>query len=436
MNPDNVSSKKPGLRIIRLKGSNLRCLKAFDIKPPAGIVVLAGKNGEGKTTVTDAIKMAIEGGSQDHKKAIRRGAKKAEISVEIGDTQPAFTVTKIITGGREAVEVRPAGGEPIGSPQAFLDEFPSPLTFDPCELDKMKGSKRIATLMDLANLREPLEEIDKQRVQLYNERTEISRPLRDAQGELRGMAEPTENAPTELVEVGSLVEKKNQQQAILNDNSAQRRTLQEYQNDVDGCKAAFESARVALTNVQHDLEGANAQLAGQATLCRKLIDPDISRIDGELVQAQRTNDAVTSGRAFQNASAKVAALNEEATAKTTAIDALDEQKAELLAAAEFPVPNLSFDGEDLLLNGIEWSELSHAQRIRISIAIGVALNPQLRILRVEDASLLDEDNWKIVCEEAQKHHCQIWLECVGDRDDATIRIEDGNVIQKEEAANV
>jgi predicted RNA-binding protein (virulence factor B family) len=57
----------------------------------------------------------------------------------------------------------------------------------------------------------------------------------------------------------------------------------------------------------------------------------------------------------------------------------------------------------------------------------MALNPELRVIRVLDASLLDEDNMAIIKEMAAEHDFQVWLEVVQNEPGMGVFIEDGKV---------
>ena len=49
------------MKIIRLKAENVKRLHAVEITPEGEVVVVAGKNGAGKSSVLDAITYALAG---------------------------------------------------------------------------------------------------------------------------------------------------------------------------------------------------------------------------------------------------------------------------------------------------------------------------------------------------------------------------------------
>jgi hypothetical protein len=65
--------------------------------------------------------------------------------------------------------------------------------------------------------------------------------------------------------------------------------------------------------------------------------------------------------------------------------------------------------------------------------MGLAMNPELRVLLVRDGALLDETSLRMLGEMAAAADAQVWLEVVGERDDCHVIIEDGH--ERTEAAN-
>jgi len=122
----------------------------------------------------------------------------------------------------------------------------------------------------------------------------------------------------------------------------------------------------------------------------------------------------------QSAKREAARLSEE-------IEALDRTKETTLSAAAFPVPGLSFDDTGVLFNGIPFSQASSAEQLRVSVAMGAAMNPRLRVLLVRDGSLLDEDSLRLLAAMAEEHGLQVWLERVGEGAECSVVIEDGTV---------
>ena len=113
--------------------------------------------------------------------------------------------------------------------------------------------------------------------------------------------------------------------------------------------------------------------------------------------------------------------------RTKTISEIDERKRAELAAAEFPVAGLGFDDDGVLLNDLPFSQASSAEKLRVSVAMGLAMNPRLRVLLIRDGSLLDEESLGIIQEMAEKSDAQIWIERVGEGAECQVIIEDGSI---------
>jgi hypothetical protein len=123
-----------------------------------------------------------------------------------------------------------------------------------------------------------------------------------------------------------------------------------------------------------------------------------------------------------------AVVERQAGELTQEIEAIDQKKADAIAAARMPVPGLGFGADGVVtLNGLPLDQASAAERLRVSVAIGLAMNPRLRVLLIRDASLLDRESMRQVAEMAKAAGAQLWVERVEVDDQTTVLIEDGQV---------
>jgi hypothetical protein len=129
---------------------------------------------------------------------------------------------------------------------------------------------------------------------------------------------------------------------------------------------------------------------------------------------------------LEDARARVAEL-------TTKIDRIDEEKADKLANAKYPVDGLGMapDGT-VLFSGIPFEQASTSDRIRVSVAIGLALHPTLRILLVRDGSLIGAAKLKIIEDMVKEADAQLWIEMMQEQPNAmtTIFIHDGMIAKE------
>ena len=74
--------------------------------------------------------------------------------------------------------------------------------------------------------------------------------------------------------------------------------------------------------------------------------------------------------------------------------------------------------------------------LKLRPTIAMSSNPELRVIRIKDGSLLDADGMAMLKAMASENDFQIWIERVADNDPMAVVIEDGsvaNAIQAEAA---
>ena len=57
-----------------------------------------------------------------------------------------------------------------------------------------------------------------------------------------------------------------------------------------------------------------------------------------------------------------------------------------------PVEGLGFGAGIVTFNGLPFDQASTAEQLRVSVAIAMAANPKLRVLRIKHGNDLDADN--------------------------------------------
>ena len=106
------------LTIIGFEAEAVKRLTAVKIEPPAvGVVTIAGQNAAGKSSVLDAVMYALGGKDAQPSEPIRRGAKQAKVTLDLG----AFRVKWTRTAKDSYLVVERHDGAKGARPQEFLD---------------------------------------------------------------------------------------------------------------------------------------------------------------------------------------------------------------------------------------------------------------------------------------------------------------------------
>lgn len=126
------------MKITHIKVANYRGISALDADIADHGVIAQGRNGSGKTTLLKAIRAALA--AQDvGPDAIRLGADRAEILVDLGD----LTVRRLITSKSTSVTVETRAGDVKKKPQTVLSELLGTSPFDPLDFFLANAKKRV-----------------------------------------------------------------------------------------------------------------------------------------------------------------------------------------------------------------------------------------------------------------------------------------------------
>jgi len=396
------------MKIVELKSENVKRLKAVTIKPDGSLVVIGGDNANGKTSVLDSIMCALGGKREICERPVRTGEKKATVRLDLGK----YVVTRTMTAaGGGTLTVKGKDGGKYG--QAKLNDLVGPL-IDPLKFAGMERRTQLETLKALVGM--DFAPADAERKRLYDERTEANRERDRARAECDAVPYDPD-LPTKEVSFSELAGEMEQKRK-------ENVGIAELEHRRDGALARIEE-------IEREFEQLNAEVTSINT---ELLAHQAHNLDGLLAEIEGIEEA--NKAALGNAEARqhlaaAEAAGAESKRLTAEIEAIDYEKARTLAAAKFPVPGLSFGDDGVLFNGLPFDQASSAERLRVSVAMGLAMNPRLKVLLIRDGSLLDEDSLRMVAEMAEEAGGQVWLERVGKGDECQIIIEDGMIEERE-----
>jgi hypothetical protein len=151
----------------------------------------------------------------------------------------------------------------------------------------------------------------------------------------------------------------------------------------------------------------------------------------EIEAARMVNSHIDAKRRRETLEAEAAALEARVAKLTELMEERTEAKRAAIASAEMPVSGLGFGDGEVLLNGLPLDQASQAEKIRISVALAMSMNPKMRVLCVRDGSLLDQESWRLLTDLVEGADYQCWVEVTDNDGNTGIVIEDGAVRQPE-----
>jgi DNA repair exonuclease SbcCD ATPase subunit len=422
------------MKIIRLEAENVKRLRAVRIEPTGDLVVIGGRNAQGKTSVLDAIEMALGGTKAIPEVPIRRGEDSARVVLQL-DGPDGLTVTRRFTSKGSYLDVRKADGSKPASPQALLDSLCNRVAFDPLSWIRSKPAEQAETLRRLVGI--DFTAADAERKRLYDLRTDANRQAKQEAAAADGMG--IIQAPDEPISVAGLMAELRRRQDINRDVSArmqrfgeQQKRLMDLQRQANETEAEIQRLKTKLGELRERCQKGEAWVATEQTELDKIetgsMSADVGEVERQIADSERINAAVRNKQQQRQHRDHAQAEEDKAAELTKAIDKIDEQKAATLAAAAWPIPGLGFDAAGgVTFNGLPLDQASGMEQNRIAVAIGLALNPKLPVILIRDGSLLDEDAMRAVAQQATAAGAQVWLERVGKGAECSVVIEDGEV---------
>jgi|TARA_Y100000310_G_scaffold92194_1_gene89789 hypothetical protein len=402
------------VKILKLQAENLKRLVVVEINPDGNIVQISGKNGAGKTSVLDAVWWALAGADNIQKKPIREGQEKAYIMLDLGE----IVVERTFTGKGSYLKVTNADGAAFQSPQKMLGSLIGKLSFDPLAFQRMKEAQQIAALQELAGVDgTPVRNANKID---YEKRRDLNRDAKSARARAEGIAVPPD-VPEKLVDLSSLrdaIAEKWRENAEIEEAAEKAQAL------FDRIKAA--EATVAKLQAERR---EHLSFAEQET-------SDVSALRAEFDAAVESNEGVRLRQERDAALGEAGAAEAEAAELTKAMELRTAAFEVAVAEADMPIEGLSIDLEQgVMFNGVPFSQASDAEQIRASMALAMAANPKIRVIRIRDGSLLDSDSLATIATMANHEDYQIWIETVDESGEIGFMLEDGMVVnQPAEAA--
>lgn len=403
------------MKIVEFRAERFKRLSAVEITPKGNVVEICGRNGQGKSSVLDAIWLALAGSpaakSSGTTRPVKDGEKDAVVELNLGDI---IVTRRWSADGKSTLTVVSATGSKFPSPQSLLDSLIGGLTFDPLAFARMTAKEQRKALLDLVKLEIDPDMIDAKYKTLYDERTLVNRQHKNYLAALAEIETPDETTPMQELSVTDALMKLEEV----------RRRKQELQNRHN----KLAELRERMKSLQRELEGVVAEGKALAAELRDVPEPDVEGSEKNVMTIDAQNKKIREKQRYADTVVKAENEEKKSISLSEEMAELEKRKKDAFAKAKMPIEGLSFDEDGVLFRGVPFRQCSSAEQMKVCIAIASALNPKIRIVRVQDASLLDADSMAVVAEMAESYDMQIWMERVCDEAGGMgVVIEDGSV---------
>lgn len=410
-------------KILRLTAENFMRLKAVSISPSGDVVYITGANGEGKSSILNAICAALNWRdvSGNISEPIHKGKTKATVSLDLGD----MTVTRTWTPSGSQLKVESKDGAVYKSPQAMLDKFFSSIGFDPLEFIRMQPKDQRQTLMDLLGI--DFSELENEKSKLLQDKLSASNQVKSLDMQLDTLSKFPEDTPDKEISASDIIEEISRCQAIIQSFHDLERKKNE---SLVACNNSLSRISELEKELEYERQRAcefEAEVNDISVQMRKIVLPDVDPLKEKLLQVERINQNVRVKHQLNKIINQLRDAEEIVSNCNQAIKDIDQDKHDALKSAKFPVAGLSFDESGVLFNNVPLKQASSAEQIRVSLAIGIAMNPSMKVMLIRDGSLMDSKTRELVADMASEHGMQVWIEAVDESGHVGFVVEDGEL---------
>jgi len=411
------------MKIIQLEAENVKGLKAVRITADGKSVILGGNNAAGKSSILDAIEAALGGKRKAPVGTVRAGTSKARIVLETEE----LIVSRIITEKTNQVRVIPKDNpkSTLTSPQKVLDALFGALTFDPLEFERAEPRAQAEILRKMVGL--DFTALNAARKAKYEERTEFNRVVNRLEVQRDSLPGPHKGVPEDVRSPVELQEEISTAQAHNRRNHEERQDVNRLAHEVEGKIVAVKEARSLLERREAEVMDAKTKAESARIEATKLVDIDVEPLLEEMGEVDGHRQRKAENATIADVEGQLHDAKASADQLSTQIKLFDDRKAKAIAKAKYPIEGLEAHDDGVRLGGVPFGRASQAERLRACVAIGMALNPELRVLLIRDGCRLDENGVKLLAQMAEEADAQVWLERVGKGNECTVIIEDGEV---------
>ena len=413
-------------KITALELDDVKKIRAVRLEPTEnGLTVIGGRNGQGKTSVLDAIAWALGGEKFRPSAAARDGAyapPRMKITLSNG-----LTVER--SGKNSELKVTDESGKRGG--QTLLNEFISTFALDLPRFMDSTPKEKANVLLQIIGVGDRLREFDDTESKLYNKRYEIGR-IAEQKAKFAAELPFYEDAPTAPISVSELIR---QQQEILARNGLNQKKRQEAAQLAQKAEAqkqrlAMLSDQINALTEQHrqlyeEYAGTEEALEAARKTAGELMDESTAELESSIANAEEINRKVRSNEDREKAMIEAEGYKTEYNTLSESIEKIRSDRRALLDGADLPLKGLSVENGELTYNGQKWDCMSGSEQLKAAAAIVRRLNPECGFVLIDKLEQMDTDTLREFGEWTEREGLQVIATRVSTGDECTIIITDG-----------
>lgn len=441
-----------GMTIKRLELRNFQAIKDFSADFTGDVYLVKGENEVGKSTILKSIVCLLTG---ERDAVLRNGEKNGFAKMVIGGDGKEYTVELRFTENdpRGTISIKAKDGM-RSTNVSMLRTILNYRNFDAEEFARWSETaegrrKQIQVVMGLMppEIASRIKTIDAEVLQTKETRKSVNANVKYKETELESIKAQLSDGDietyTEPIDLTVLMQESNkaaEQRAKAENVKMQMTSLEsELANipkererlaaDLERAKKAYEDAKAFYNRSIENVAAQETEIKdkiGKAEQWLSEYDAQPKEDAAEkLAAAQNHNAKCNIVKMFHAKQTEVDAERTKADKLNADLDAYAKERAELVAAAKFPIDGLSFGEDGLTLNDVPFvvGKVSDSQIMEVAAKLVIASNPTVNIFRIGRGESLGAKRLQSIVNLAKENGFQGFIEQV-ERGQETISVEE------------
>ncbi len=400
------------VKINTLEIENVKRIKAVALEPsPNGLTIIGGKNGQGKTSVLDAICWAL--GGEKYRPS------KAQNETSLMPPNMKITLSNGIVVERKGKNSALKVVDPYGnkSGQQLLNSFIETLALDLPQFLNSTNKEKANILLQIIGVGDKLAELEHLETETYNKRRTIGQ-IADQKAKFAKEMVVYENVPEIPVTASELISRQQEILARNGENQRKRQLKAKYDYELEQARQKLDEAKRIFAQAQ-----SNALEASKSA--ENLIDESTAELEKSIAEIDEINAKVRANLDREKAEEEAKGYANQYAALTENLEAIRNEKYDLLQGADLPLAGLSVENGELTFNGQKWDNMSGSEQLRVATAIVRRLNPECGFVLLDKLEQMDSETLADFGKWLEAEGLQAIATRVSTGDECSIIIEDG-----------
>lgn len=417
------------MHITKLKVMCFEGLESLEVEPGAALNLVEGRNGAGKTSVLEAIRVAFTNRGQ-RSMLVHADSDNGLILFELSDgTEGQRDVNRKGYTAGDVTLYR--DGEGISSAQTFLNSIGLGFGFNPLSFIELRPDQQTERLLEVTPVNlgrddllaltngvhwdsvdydaHPLKVLDQIKDALVEQRRVVGRDARDTEGMVEKLrAKVPDDFDREAIE-----------DFDLPDAVRKMRQSRSYRERVASLDESIQAKGDRIVHLERQIEdlraGINA-LELEREKAVQLVDAteDPAAIESRIEVYQENQDHLQNLKQADEREAEAEALREQYSELQDMISKARAMPGRVLSNTELPVEGLGIDDGSVTINGLPISELSTGEQLKVAVDIALATLGELKVVLVDGLEKLDPDNRALLLDRLSSAGVQAFITDISD----------------------